>query len=1260
MLGLMAVLILAACTGRSTPTAMPKTDSSPTGLPVSPSRVPPDSLPDVCECVLRFDHLNIEDGLSVSSVYVVFQDSHGFIWFGTEDGLNRYDGYTFKIFKPDPSNPNSLSDRWITSIVEDDSGYLWIGTRQGGLNRYDPHLEKFTQYTHSEGKPDSLRENHITTLFLDQDNRLWVGTMHGLDLFNRDQNNFSHFLISVTQPNGTNGLNISAIHQDKSGQFWIGTSGNGLIKFAAQTNTFAAYTNSLDNQNTLSSDYITAITEDFSSILWIGTRNGLNRFDKSIGSFDRFQQTTLNVDNSLTDELEALKQGTDQSPDRNLSSNGVSSLLYDSNGNLWVGTDMGLNRYKPGIGFVQYLNDPAYTKSLSKNEVTTLYEDRSGEIWIGTRGGGVNRYDRLHDQFAYYRNLVNNQKSSDINMITSIYADSDGYIWLGSEAGLTRFNIVSNRVVNYTNDPRNPLSIGSDIVTSITQDQSGAFWLGTFNGVDQLDPTNGTFTHYRHDPSYPDSLSSNYVYKILFDSRNNLWVGTSTGLDRFDPNTGNFIHYKPTPNEPNAFSGGGVLDITEDHDGYLWIGTYETGLNRLDPKTNTFTHYRFNPQNKDGITNDSISSIYQDTNGKIWIGTIGGGLDIYLPETDAFKAYTEKDGLPNSVIYGILEDDAKNLWMSTNNGISRFNPQTDVFQNFDAGDGLQSNEFNSGAYTKGPDGSLYFGGINGLTAFQPDKIRKSSYVPQVTLTSLTQDDQPILTDTSVETLQSITLKYPQNSFEFNFAALSFDQPDKNQYAYFLDGFDSNWHFIGNKRDGRYTNIPGGQYTLLLKAANSDGVWNETPTRIHVTIIPPFWQTNGFRVFVILGMLGVITGGMGLRTKAINDRNRALEKLVQERTFALQERNREIEALYKADERILRNVSRNQVFQTLVDVAADMLHADRCAIFVWDEKQNKVVPRINHGFQTETLKQLEFTKAEGVIGQVFKTGEPALVSDLGPVALRYDVRAALKAEGIKSFVHLPILVDQKVVAVLNLNFTREMPFLADDSLRLLSALINRAAISIANMQLFEQTKDLAVMEERNRLARDLHDSAKQKAFAALAQIGTARGILNGTGEIVSPYLNEAENLVSDVIQELTFLVQEIYPIALQEKGLAATLREYIFEWENRCDAQINFTMRNEHPLPLEIEQALYRISQEALANVARHSQAHQVELSLVYNTDSIQLSISDDGQGFDMNAKPYGMGLRSIRERVGTIHGSAQIQSTPGQGTRILVQVPIKR
>lgn len=1238
--GLLLTFLLTSCGSGAQPLALttPEAVFAPTNTPPAPSHVSPASLPQICNCVLRFDHISIEQGLSQSSVKVIFQDRRGFLWFGTEDGLNRYDGYNVKIYKPDPDAIHSLSDRWINSIVEDREGYLWIATRLG-LNRYDPRTEEFIRFVHDDANPVSLIDNHINVLHIDKNDNLWIGTTSGLDLFDRANGSFKHYVYSPSQQEGISGKSITALYEDSRGRFWVGTEKGGLNRFDPSNNRFTPYQNMPEDSGTISSNHVTAIVEDRRSVLWVGTAEGLNKFHPDSGTFERFMH--------------------DDKDDQSIASHVIRDLYVDITGNLWIATSKGLDRLAlSGKRFIHYKHGPTFSQSLSEDDVLSIYEDRGGILWVGTWGGGVNKYDRLRDYFAYYRNDPQNTNSLSDNAIISIYSDSDGYAWVGTaDEGLNRLTRSTGQVVHYRNDPNRPQTISSDSIYSMVEDHDRFLWIGTANGLDRFDRNSFSFEHFQRDPENPASLSANRVYEVYVDSQNNVWVGTVAGLDLFDRKTETFIHFQPKPGNPNSLSGSGVNSIYEDSEGNLWVGTWESGLNKFNPQTGEFTRYRYDARNKEGISSDVILSIYEDTRGWVWIGTGGGGLNLYRPETDTFLYYLEKDGLPNGVVYGILEDSQGHLWLSTNFGISRFDPETRTFRNFDAGDGLQSNEFNSGAYAKGRSGELYFGGINGLTVFHPSSIDDSPYLPQVTLTSLTQDDNPIATEFSVETTQDITLTWPQNSFEFEFAALSYNQPDKNRYAYILEGFDTNWHFIGTKRDGRYTNLPGGKYTLLLKASNSDGIWNETPVRINMTVIPPFWQTTWFRVLLSLVVVVLVAGGVRLRTKTIQDRNRALERLVRERTYALEKRGREMEALYQADEKILRNVSLNQVFQTLVEVAVDMLHADRSVVFAWDEQKNKVVPRVSHGFKPETLKVMEYAQGEGIVGQVFATGKPVVVTDFVPEDFRPAVRAALRAEGIKSFVHLPIVVDHKVVAVFNIAFTRP-DFIPEDTVRVFSALVNRAAISIANMELFEQTKDLAVMEERNRLARDLHDSAKQKAFAALAQLATARGILNGHGNGVTLHLNEAENLVTDVIQELTFLVQEIYPFALQEKGLVTTLREHIFEWENRNDTVVQLMTRNERRLPLEVEQALYRVTQEALANVARHSHARRVDLALVYNGDSVQLSVSDDGCGFDTSMK-HGMGLRSIRERVGSIRGTVQIQSAPGHGTRLLVQVPTK-
>jgi len=1199
------------------------------------------SLPEVCNCVLRFDHVSIEQGLSQSSVHAILQDSRGFLWFGTEDGLNRFDGFTFTIYKPDPDVSNTISDRWITSIVEDVDGYIWVGTRQGGLNRFNYRTGKFTSYIHASNVSSSLGNNHVNSLFIDEDNNLWVGTSDGLDLLNPGKTSFTHFSYDPSLPDTISGRSITFIYQDHKKRYWVGTAYSGLDYFDPVTGKFTTYLHDPNDPASISSNRVTFIEEDANQNLWIGTQNGLNRFDPESETFTSVFH--------------------DPSDPHSLANDFITSLYSDRSGNLWVGTTDGLDRISQyGPRFTHYHNEPSYLKSLSNNYILSIYEDQGGVLWFGTYNGGVNKYDRERDKFAYFRNEPDNPKSLSGNFIFSILPDGNDNVWIGTYGnGLNRFNRTTNNAIRFEHIPEDPYGLSSNVILALAKDHDGLLWIGTGgDGLNSYNSRNGTFTHYQNNPAESDSLGGNFVYTVFEDSFNNLWIGTNTGLDRFDRETGDFIHYIPALGDPKTLGGNNVSSLAEDRDGNLWVGTFENGLYRLDITTSVFSHYQFDPDNNQSLSNDSILSIYLDSQDRIWIGTAGGGLNQYHPETDSFTYYLEKDGLPNGVVYGILEDNNGFLWMSTNFGISRFDPRDITFRNYDAGDGLQSNQFNMGAFAKSDDGEFYFGGIDGLTVFDPMEITNNPRVPQITLTSITQEGQPFETQTTTETIQDIAVKWPQDSFEFEFAALSYNQPSKNQYAYMLQGLENKWNYIGTKHNGRYTNLSGGTYTLLLKATNSDGIWNETPVRINISVIPPFWETAWFRTLLVFVVLGLAAAGIGLRTKAIRDRNRQLEQLVRERTGALETRNQEIQALYQADERILRNVTLQQVFQTLVDVAVDTLDADRSVVFAWDEEQTKVVPRISRGFSPETLKVLAFKKGEGIIGSILETGEPAIVRRIDLNEFREDIRDALIAEGVRSFIHLPIIVDHKIVGVFNVGFTRPN-LINDDTNRLFSALTNRASISIANMELFEQTKDLAVMEERNRLARDLHDSAKQKAFAALAQLGTVRGILNGNGNSATMHLTEAENLVSDVIQELTFLVQEIYPTALQEKGLPTILREYAFEWENRNDIKISLSLRNERRLPLGIEQAIYRVTQETLANVARHSHAKQMTISLMYNSDSLQLSLADDGCGFDMDLKEHGLGLRSIRERVSSVHGTVQIQSAPGQGTKITVQVPTK-
>jgi len=1231
------ILLLAACNGMETALTPTQTQTlpTPTVLVESDEQFP---LPGV-NSTLRFEHLGLADGLSQSVIHAVLQDHFGFLWVATEDGLNRYDGYNFKTYRPDSEKPEGINDRWITSLIEDSRGYLWVGTRLGGLNRYDPTTDSFTHYLNDLENPNSLSSDHVNTLLEDSHGILWVGTENGLNRFDPRSGLFQQFRYNPSDVDSISSNNITALFENSDGTLWIGTEGGGLNVYDPSTSTFRAYKQVTRDDSSLSDNHITAITQDNDGYLWVATSHGLNRMEVETGQFTRYMH---GGSNSAT-----------------LSSNNVLALELDHSGYLWVGTDNGLDRLDvESHTFVRHQHNPGNSSSLSTDSILTIYEDRGRVLWIGTYGGGLNKYSHAQSKFTYYHYEPGDPNTLSANIVFPVYVDRLGIVWIGTyDGGLNRFNPRTGLFTHYRNEPGDPESLLSDEVYSIYKDSSSTLWVGTALGVSRLNPGHTKFVNYRHNNLDPTSLAGEPVYTIFEDHLGYLWFGTESGLSLFEPTTETFISFKNEPNNPTSLSSSNITTLFEDENKNLWIGTFDKGLNRLDSESESFTHYLHDPRDPSSISNNSIMALYQDSSGILWIATAGGGLNRYDPQADAFIQYTEKDGLPNNVVYGILEDDNSFLWLSTNFGLSRFDPQAETFRNYTASDGLQSNEFNRNAFARAHNNTMYFGGVNGLTVFKPTDIIDSTYQPPVILTSFVQEGKPESELSRPEMMREVTLAWPNNNFSFEFSSLGYAQPDRNQYAYLLENFDRDWNYIGNNREGRYTNLPGGTYTLRLRGSNNDGVWNESSQTVTITVIPPFWETWTFQILVILSVFAIALVIYRLRVRGIQMQNLQLEYLVRERTGALQKRTEELEALYSGDERIIRAMTLDQVFRAIVEVAVKMLHADRGIVFVWDEKESKVVPRVSHGFMPETLKVLRYDKGEGMVGRVLETGESLIVPEVDLKTLRPDIRAAIVAEGIHSLVHLPIKVNDQTIGVFNVSFTRP-DSITEDTARLFTALVQRAALSVENMQLFEQTKELAVVEERNRVARDLHDSAKQKAFAALAQLGAVNGILKKDPSNAWSHLMEAENLVYEVIQELTFLIQEMYPMALKEKGLATTLREYVFEWENRNGVMINLDIKKPRRLDLEMEQAVYRMIQEALANVARHSQCDKVNVSLDYNDDCIAVTVEDNGCGFDVRNKTGGMGLRIIEERAESIGGEACVESKQGVGTKVVITAPL--
>jgi ligand-binding sensor domain-containing protein/signal transduction histidine kinase len=1220
-----------------------------TATPVSPAIGPSGSLwtnnfPPIQDngAILRFLHFGSEEGLSQSSAQVLLQDNLGFLWIGTQDGLNRFDGYSFKVFQHDPNDPDALSSGEILSMFEGADGALWIGT-DAGLNRYDPISGKFKHWVHDDQNPASLANNVVQAIYQDPQGTLWIGTQGGLDQFDPATNQFIHIRMPDRPTGSDNEDAINALFEDGHHTLWIGTN-RGLIRLGIAGQKFQRYLNESGNDSSLSFDEVSSISEDQDGMLWIGTHLGLNRLDPSSGNFKRFLHSDLDP-RSLVDDF-------------------VQVTYVDRAGEIWIGTRKGLDRFDPvDQGFTHYQNDPTDPTSLSNNVVDSIFEDRGGVLWIGTNTGGLNEHDRSQDQFAYYHHVNTDPTSLGGDVIFPILPTPSGKIWIGTyQAGLDLFDPATGRAEHFRHDPANPGSLFDDTVLSLFLDKDGTLWIGTQHGMDKLLPASSQFFHYFNTAADPKSIPFGSVYAIYQDHQSTYWVGTAHGLRIFNPLTGEFT--KPDASGANltGLTDGPVEAIFQDKSGILWFGTYTHGLFRLNPTTKQLEQYTNDPNNKNSLSSNSVLDIYQDSRGLIWIATFGGGLDRYLPDKNGFIQFQQEQGLPNDVVYGILEDQNGDLWMSTNLGISRFNVSTGVFENFTIKDGLQGNEFDSSAFAKDSKGRMYFGGVKGLTVFNPANIHQNPYIPPLVITSLTtQDSKPVATAQTVETLQTVTLTYPQNSFDLSFSALSYAQIGKNQYKYMLEGFDQNWHNAGPSHQASYTNLPGGTYTLHVIGSNSNGVWNEVGAAVKVTFIPPFWQTWIFRGFT--GMVVILAAFLAYRSRVrgMQAQQAELEQLVLDRTQALKKQNLDLEALYAADEKMLRVLTQDEVLRALVDVAVNILQADKSAVFTQAADSREYSVRVSRGFHPETVQSPQFAKSQQAILAEVAGSEPFAVSDTAAdpswEQQQSEIIETMSAEGIRSLMYIRIKVQDSVLGVFSIYSSLPGAF-NDERQRLFASLVQRAALSIENSRLFERTKHMAILEERNRLAQELHDNAKQKAFAALAQLGAAKKLANQNNVNAAEHLLEAENIVSEVIHDLTFFIQESYPSSLKDKGLASSLRNYAFSWESRFGIQLNLSILGEHRLSLDIEQTLFRVVQEALSNVARHSHATQAKIQIIYQENEIQIQIEDNGRGFEVFRTVDGLGLRLIQERLESIGGQVDIQSQLGRGTTITFRVPV--
>ncbi len=804
---------------------------------------------------IQFSHISVEEGLSQSNIACIFQDSTGFMWFGTTDGLNRYDGKKFKVFQHHPHDPRSLTSDNISAICEDKAGKLWFGTGNG-LNEYDPRTEQFTNYKHNSDDLQSLGGNIVKTLYADESGIVWIGTYSGgLDKYDPRTREFTRYKFDKK-------LSANRVYKICGGQpgtIWLGTGGYGVSKFDIEKEKFTIYKHIPGNPNSVADDYINAIFFDRETdTLWVGSGKGLDKFDIETEEFTHFKHDPKRPD-GLADGY-------------------VKSLLIDSHDVLWIGTPNGLNKYNLRTEeFAFFRHEPNDPSSLSHNRVFSIYEDRSGALWFGTGGEGLNVYDRKLHKFLYYQHNPNDSNSLSQNKVYAIFEDRSGHIWLGTTRGLNRFDPKTEGFTHYLADPRDPHSLTHNTIFSICGSRSGKLWVGTAYGLNEFDPQTGKALQYRWDRQTnfsPHSIGHVVVLDLHEDRSGMLWIGTRRSLDKFDPEKKVFTHYQYSLSSEFLINPSNEVNVIYgDSSGILWLGT-SGGLFKFNPEKEEFIAFTNNPDNPETLGYNVVNTILEDRWGTLWIGTEGGGLDNFNPGTGTFSHYTDKNGLPNNNIKGILEDNKGNLWISTAKGLSRFNHETGTFRNYSQKAGLQGYEFNEGSCFFSKTGEMYFGGMKGFNRFYPGGIEDNLHLPPIVITRFiipdigggANGDLPLQKEVSLS--EEIVLSHTDNIFSIEFAALDYTDPGKNQYKCMLEGFSNDWINLGYKNDITFTNLDSGNYTFRVKGSNNDGIWNRDGASLKIVILPPFWHTWWFRFFLAAFVSGFLFFLHKLRTTRI--------------------------------------------------------------------------------------------------------------------------------------------------------------------------------------------------------------------------------------------------------------------------------------------------------------------------------------------------------------------------------------------------------
>jgi signal transduction histidine kinase/ligand-binding sensor domain-containing protein/DNA-binding NarL/FixJ family response regulator/HPt (histidine-containing phosphotransfer) domain-containing protein len=830
---------------------------------------------------LRFEHLSVDDGLAQESVLAIVQDAGGFMWFGTQSGLSRYDGYRFTNFRNVVGDPKSLVNNWVRVLHVDPKGRLWIGT-DGGLALYHPDTGSFSNYLPDEPVKRGNGNRHIRAIIGDGKDGLWLATGDGLQHFDIASRRFATWHHVPGVPDSLASDQLSSLALDPSGRLWVGTSA-GLDSLEADLMRFTHHPSPQGGKF----NAIQALLLDASRRLWVGSTGGLER--RALESSDAGQ--TGPVAEALTrfGEENGMPPGE------------ITALYQDASRQVWAGThDRGLYRWLPAAGrFEQHPHRITDRYSLAENQVSALYGDRVGTFWVGTWYAGVSRADLGGGGFARIVRGPDLPVTINDNKVRGIAYDGAGKLWLASNGGLHHFDPVTREEQTWRLPAGEPGAPGGAMATAVAMAQDGSLWVGSRTGLVHFDPKSGRLTRRT---LVEGEIDANYVRNLMIARDGSLWIATRGGLHRMDPSSGKLTTWRHDPAAGGSLADNVVRPMLEDRQGRLWIGTFD-GLDLFDRASGRFRHFRHDPNDSTSLSHDEVHYLLEDRQGKLWVGTAVGlnRMEVGRDGTPRFVRYTAREGLQDDAVAAMLEDQDGQIWVSTSSNIARLDPATGKWRIYDAADGTIEGAYFDASSLRAPDGTLYFGGNNGITAFHPRALHDNLIAPRAVITGLQIFGEPVkqhhsgLSAWPIESAKGITLPASDSVFSLEFSALHFAAPQRNRFSYRLVGFDQDWIAAdAGKRFATYTNLDPGTYTFQVRAANKDGVWSDAPASFEIRVLPPYWKTWWFRGLVALLVVGIGYGIFRIRVDALRRQKELLELQVSARTERIEQQNRLLE------------------------------------------------------------------------------------------------------------------------------------------------------------------------------------------------------------------------------------------------------------------------------------------------------------------------------------------------------------------------------